>query len=250
MLKISIVTVCYNSEKYIRTAIESVISQDYQNIEYIIIDGNSSDNTIEIVKSYGQKISKFVSEPDKGIYDAMNKGIKLATGDIIGTLNSDDLYFNDNVISKVAESFQQNTNQILFGNLYYVKKENINSVVRKWISNDFIQNSFKRGWHPPHPTFFVRKKVYEKFGAFNLDYKLAADFELMLRFLEKHKLNSIYLDQTMVKMRLGGATNKNLKNIINQNIECHNAFKINNLKIPFFYSCLRLAPKVFQFFKK
>ena len=249
-MKVSIITVCYNSEKYIKTAIDSVLNQDYKNIEYIIVDGDSSDNTKDIIKSYGNKISKFISEPDKGIYDAMNKGIKLATGDVIGTLNSDDLYVDNKVVSKIVSEFNKSDAQILYGNLFYVKKDNTNSIVRNWKTGKYRPDSFKKGWHPAHPTFFVKNDVYKKFGFFNLNYHLAADFELMLRFLEKHKIKSIYLNETIVKMRLGGATNKNFKNIFYQNIECYKAFKNNNLSVSILYPVYRLVPKLMQYFGK
>jgi len=246
-MKVSIITVCFNSEKHIKTAIESVLNQDYDDIEYIIIDGGSTDNTIEIIKSYKDKITTFISEPDKGIYDAMNKGLKLASGEIIATLNSDDLYIDNTIVSTVANSFIKNKCEIVYGDLFYVKQDNTNSIVRKWNTKQFKQGSFKKGWHPPHPTFFVHKSIYLKYGYFNLKYKLAADFELMLRFLEKHKTISFYIKKPLVKMRLGGATNKNLKNIFNQNIECYKAFKNNSLDVSVLYPVYRLIPKLFQF---
>ncbi len=248
-MKVSIITVCFNSERTISTAIESVIMQKYPDIEHIIIDGASTDKTFEIIQSYGNKISKLISEPDNGIYDAMNKGIKIATGEIIGTLNSDDLYIDNQVISDVVKAFGSNID-LLYGDLFYVKKNNTDSIIRKWKSTNFKKNSFKNGWHPPHPTFFVKKNIYNKYGAFNLDYKLAADFELMLRFMEKHQLKNFYLNKTMVKMRLGGATNKNLKNILYQNIECYKAFKKNQLPVSILYPIFRLLPKLSQYFEK
>lgn len=248
-MKVSIITVCFNSETTIKDAIESVVKQDYKNIEHIIIDGNSKDNTLNIINSYSH-FAKIVSEPDKGIYDAMNKGIELATGDIIGTLNSDDIYNSADVISRIVKAFTNQNFDILYGDLYYVKKHNINNIVRKWSSNNFTEGSFRKGWHPPHPTFFVKKEVYNKYGGFNLDFKLAADFELMLRFLEKFKIKSQYLNIPMVKMRLGGATNKNFKNIFNQNIECYRAFKENSLKVTILYPFYRILPKFLQYFRK
>lgn len=249
-MKISIITVCYNSEKYIKDAIESVLNQDFDNMEYIIIDGASTDKTLEIVKSYGSKINQFISEPDKGIYDAMNKGIALATGDVIGTLNSDDLYINNKVLTNISETFTNSGSNIVFGDLFYVEKENTNTIVRKWQTKSFVPGSFKKGWHPPHPTFFVANKIYKKYGAFNLNYKLAADFELMLRFLEKHHIKNAYIQKPLVKMRLGGATNKNFSNIFKQNIECYKAFRNNNLQVSFLYPFFRLLPKISQYFGK
>ncbi|NJO92850.1 MAG: glycosyltransferase, partial [Chloroflexia bacterium] len=171
-MKISIITVCYNSEKYIRTAIDSVLQQTYEDIEYIIVDGGSVDATLSLIKPYQHKISKFISEPDNGIYDAMNKGINLATGDVIGTLNSDDLYVDEKVLSQVVEIFQNSKNDSLFADLFYVDKKNTNKIIRKWKTKEFIPGSFKKGWHPPHPTFFVKRDVYNKYGVFDLHYKL------------------------------------------------------------------------------
>jgi glycosyltransferase involved in cell wall biosynthesis len=247
-MKISIITVCYNSEKYIESAINSVLSQDYTDIEYIIIDGNSQDQTKEIIKKYLDRIHKFISEPDKGIYDAMNKGLNLATGEIIGFLNSDDLYIDNTIITQVVASFRQSNCDILYGDLYYVKADNPDIIIRKWKTKSFKNESFKRGWHPPHPTFIVRKNIYLKYGYFNCQFKLAADFELMLRFLEKYKVKSTYLCKSIVKMRLGGTTNKNIKNIIIQNIECYKAFIINDLDVSIIYPLYRLLPKIKQFF--
>jgi len=249
-LKISIITVCYNSEKYIKYAIESVINQTYPNIEYIIVDGASKDKTVDIIKSYGNKITKFISEPDKGIYDAMNKGIKMATGDVVAILNSDDFYINNNVISSVINELESKQTDCLFADLIYVDEHDTDKQIRYWKSKPFVPNSFIKGWHPAHPTFIVKNEVYRKLGYFSLKYKLAADFELMLRFLEKHQISSCYFPQAIIKMRLGGATNKNLKNILNQNIECYNAFKENDLSVSVFYPLYRLIPKLTQYFRK
>lgn len=243
---LSIITVCYNSEKFIKHAIESVLNQDYPNIEYIIVDGGSSDNTLNIVKSYGSKITKIISEPDKGIFDAMNKGISLASGDIIGMLNSDDLYLDNKVISKVVESFKTYACKIIYGDLVYVKKDDINCIVRRWITKEYKQAAFKKGWHPPHPTLFVTKDTYELFGNFKLKFNLAADFEIMLRFIEKEKLKSYYLPQTLVKMRMGGASNKGIKSIFRQNIDCYKAFEENGIDVSILYPIYRLIPKIKQ----
>ncbi|MBX2959224.1 MAG: glycosyltransferase [Flavobacteriales bacterium] len=248
-MKISIITVCFNSEKHIKTAIESVINQTYKNIEYIVIDGASKDNTVNIVKSYGDKITKFISEPDKGIYDAMNKGFKLATGDYLAVINSDDFYMCNDAIESVVNELNKKQTDSLFADLIYVDENNTDKQVRYWKSNEFIKGSFKKGWHPAHPTFFVKNGIYKKYGYFDLSFKLAADFELMLRFLEKHQISSCYLPKPIIKMRLGGATNKNIKNIYNQNIECYRAFKVNHLSVSIFYPLYRLLPKLVQFFK-
>jgi len=248
-LKISIITVCYNSEKHIKTAIESVINQTYLDIEYIVVDGASKDRTVDIIKSYGDKITKMVSEPDKGIYDAMNKGFQLATGDYLALINSDDFYMSNDAIENVVNELNKKQTDSLFADLIYVEENNTDKQVRYWKSNEFVKGSFKKGWHPAHPTFFVKNEIYKKYGYFDLSFKLAADFELMLRFLEKYQISSCYLSKPIIKMRLGGATNKNFKNIYNQNIECYRAFKVNDLSVSILYPFYRLLPKIIQFFK-
>lgn len=248
-MKISIITVCYNSEKHIKTAIESVINQTYLDIEYIVVDGASKDRTVDIIKSYGDKITKMVSEPDKGIYDAMNKGFQLATGDYLAVINSDDFYMSNDAIENVVNELNKKQTDSLFADLIYVEENNTDKQVRYWKSNEFVKGSFKKGWHPAHPTFFVKNEIYKKYGYFDLSFKLAADFELMLRFLEKYQISSCYLSKPIIKMRLGGATNKNFKNIYNQNIECYRAFKVNDLSVSILYPFYRLLPKIIQFFK-
>ena len=248
-MKISIITVCYNSEKHIKTAIESVINQTYKNIEYIVVDGASKDSTVDIIESYGDKITKFVSERDKGIYDAMNKGFQMATGDYLAVINSDDFYMSNDAIESVVNELNKKQTDSLFADLIYVEENNTEKQVRYWKSNEFVKGSFKKGWHPAHPTFFVKNEIYKKYGYFNLSFKLAADFELMLRFLEKYQISSCYLPKPIIKMRLGGATNKNFKNIYNQNIECYRAFKVNQLPVSILYPLYRLLPKLIQFLK-
>lgn len=247
MQKVSIITVCYNSELTIRDAIESVLNQSYKNIEYIIIDGGSSDTTIDIVKSYGEKIHKFISEKDKGIYDAMNKGIEHATGDIIGLLNSDDFYIDNDVIKKIVYVFNDKKTDSVYADLLYVGKNNVNKTIRYWKSKPYKDRLFYKGWQPPHPTFFVKKSIYSKFGYFNIDMPFSNDFEILLRFIEKNKISTFYLPETIIKMRIGGESNKSIKNIIVQNYYCYKSFKMNNLKVSIFYPVLRLFPKLLQF---
>jgi glycosyltransferase involved in cell wall biosynthesis len=250
MMKISIITVVYNNKNTIRSAIESVLNQTYKNIEYIIIDGGSIDGTVDIIKSYGNKIDKFISEPDNGIYDAMNKGIKLSRGDIVGILNSDDFYAFNNVLEIVINEFKSKNVDCLYGDLEYVDSKNINKVIRYWKSKPYKEGFFQKGWHPPHPTFFVKRECYEKYGLFNLDFKIAADYELMLRFLEKYKLKSSYIPKTIVKMRIGGESNKSLSNIIKANIESYKAWKVNDLYINPFMLSLKPLSKILQFFNR
>lgn len=249
-MKISIITATYNSAATIKDTLISVNNQDYPNIEHIIIDGNSSDNTLDIVREYGKRVTTIVSEPDKGIYDAMNKGIRAATGDIVGILNSDDFYAYDDVISKIVSVFEADDNiEGVYTDLYYVKQNNPDEVVRHWVSKPFKLKSFFKGWHPPHPTLYLKREVYEKYGVFDLDFRLAADFELMMRFFEKYKIKTKYLNITTIRMRLGGATSKNFSNVKKQNIECIKAFESNGFKAPLLYPVYRLFPKLLQYFK-
>lgn len=217
-MKISIITVCFNSANTIGDTIKSIATQTYLDKEHIVVDGVSKDATMHMVRS-SLSVSVCISEPDNGIYDAMNKGIALATGDVVGTLNADDYYMNDQVLDDIAKVFLDPTIEACYGDLVYVRQDNINKIVRFWKSNDYKSGMFKSGWMPAHPTFFVRKNVYERLGSFDLRYKIAADFEILFRFIEKNKIKTKYLPKVLVKMRLGGTTNKNLSNIIKQNKE-------------------------------
>jgi len=219
-MKVSIVTVVWNNKKTIKNAIESVLGQTYNNLEYIIIDGASTDGTVEIINSYGSKISKFLSEPDKGLYDAMNKGLKLATGDIVGILNSDDFYVDDKVIEKVAKVFKDKKVDSVYADLVYVKPDDLENVVRYYDSSHFDPNKFAYGWMPAHPTFFVKREIYDQYGYFKTDYKIAADYELLVRFLKKYKISYYYLNEVIVKMRTGGISTSGLKSnyILNKEI--------------------------------
>jgi len=208
-LLVSIITPVLNNKGTIETAIKSVLGQSYKNVEYIIVDGGSTDGTVEIISKYRDKIAKFVSEKDKGVFDGMNKGIKLATGDIIGILNSDDVYASDDVVETIVKTMERNID-VCWGDLVYVKRDNPEKIIRYWKSSEYKEGKIKRGWMPPHPTFFVRKWVYEKYGGFNLDLPISADYEVMLRFLERYKIKSCYIPQVLVKMRIGGQSSKNL----------------------------------------
>jgi glycosyltransferase involved in cell wall biosynthesis len=249
-MKISIITVAYNSSLTIKDTFNSVLAQTYPDIEYIVVDGNSQDKTKDIIKTFEPLFvgrMKWISEPDKGLYDAMNKGIRMSTGEVIGIINSDDLFCDDRAIEKVIRVFEQNKSlDSVYADLYYVAQNDTNKIVRHWLTGS--QRKFKYGWHPAHPTFYVRREVYEKYGLFNLDFKLAADFEIMLRFLEKYKIATLYLREPLVKMRLGGETNKSYKNIFNQNVECVRAFVQNDLRVNrIMYPFFRIIPKLFQF---
>jgi glycosyltransferase involved in cell wall biosynthesis len=247
-LKISIITVTYNSAATIGQTILSVINQTYPDIEYIIVDGKSTDNTLQIVEKYKGRIAKVISEADKGLYDALNKGIDIASGDVIGILHSDDFYIDNNVIQKYADTFVKNASDAVYSDLYYVDKNNTDKVIRRWKSGENKVHSFINGWMPPHPTFFVKKEIYQKFGKFNLEFKSAADYELMLRFIQKFRISISYLPEYTIKMRMGGKSNVSVQNRINANLEDRKAWEINGLKPRFYTLYLKPLRKILQFF--
>ncbi|GGI54441.1 glycosyltransferase family 2 protein [Oxalicibacterium solurbis] len=229
---ISIITVCYNSAATIKDTLQSVAIQTYPSIEHLIVDGLSKDATMDVVRQFPH-VTHAVSEQDGGIYDAMNKGIAMATGNVIGFVNADDFYASPDVLASVMQVFEDPTVEACYGDLCYVKQEETSSVVRYWRSFDFKPGLFLRGWCPPHPTFFVRKDVYERCGGFDLNYKIAADVELMMRFLEAQSVRSRYIPKILVNMRMGGTTNRSIKNVVNQNREIWRAFQKNGLKPSF-----------------
>jgi glycosyltransferase involved in cell wall biosynthesis len=248
-MKISIITVVFNNCKTIRNAINSVLNQKYENIEYIIIDGGSNDGTLDIINEYKDSISVIVSELDKGIYDAMNKGIRMASGDVVGFLNSDDLFADPTVIHDVMECFITDSElDILYGNLVYVSQYATEKIVRKWNSKSYCDDFFESGNVPPHPTLYVRSHVYNQAGIFDLQYTLAADYEFMLRIFKKHQFKSLQIQRLIVRMRLGGATNKNLRNILKGNKEILRSWNNNGLKAPFALMPLRIIKRLGQFF--
>lgn len=247
-MKISIITIAFNSEETIEETIQSVIAQDYSNIEYIVIDGGSTDGTMSIVEKYLDKLAVVVSEPDKGIYDAMNKGVSLATGELIGILNSDDIYANNSVVSSIVTKVADNDS--VYADLVYVDRNNTDKVTRYWKSGEYKLGLFRKGWMPPHPTFFLKKKCYDEFGTYNLSLKSAADYELMLRMLHKNKISVVYLPEVITKMRVGGQSNVTLMNRLKANKEDRLAWKINNLKPGLFTLSMKPLRKITQFIKK
>ena len=248
-MKISIITVCFNSVETIEDTIKSVLSQSYENIEYIIVDGGSTDGTLEIIGGYKNKISKVISEPDNGIYDAMNKGIDLATGEFIGGLNSDDIYMDNNVLTSVMRVFATEGVDAVYGDLIYVDRNDTSKMKRYWKSGEYKLGAFYKGWVPPHPTFFCRKEIYTNYGYFRSDMHVAADFELMLRFIEKHMIKLSYFPETLVKMRTGGCANV-WQGIIRGNFEIFRSFGINGLHISPLFFINKPLQKISQVFKR
>ena len=232
--------------------LNSVASQSHNNIEHIVIDGASTDGTLSLLNSKKDQLSILVSESDNGIYDAMNKGIKLAKGNIIGFLNSDDFYANNEVISKVVSEFKKEPSlDACYADLIYVNQSNTSKIVRNFKSSEFKQGLFSKGWCPPHPTFFVRRSVYERYGNFDLNYRIASDVDLMMRFLEIHKIKSLYIPEVWVKMRMGGTTNKNFKNIWAQNQEVLRSFDKNGLSVNLIiFVIYKIFSRVKQFFMR
>jgi glycosyltransferase len=248
-MKISIITVCYNSESTIRDTIKSISSQGYDNIEHIVVDGLSADQTLNLIKQCSVAPARLISEPDNGIYDAMNKGIQQATGDVIVFLNADDFYAGDDVVSTMVDFMEINGLDAAYGDLLYIDCQDKSREVRFWEAGKYRPGAFSKGWVPPHPTFFCRREVYEKFGAFRTDMKIAADFELMLRFIEKHKIKVGYLPRTIVKMRTGGAAN-GWKGRVRGNIEMLRSFRLNGLKLSPLFFINKPVTKILQVFKK
>lgn len=222
-MKVSIITPTLNSSKTIKDCIDSIKLQSYPLIEHIVIDGGSIDNTIELVKKHGINDTKLISEKDNGIYDALNKGIKKASGDIVGILHSDDFYAYEDVIKDVVEVFTKEKTDSCYADLCYVSNSDTERIIRYWKAGAFSRKSFRFGWMPPHPTFFVKKVIYYKYGLFDLSYDISADYELMIRFLYKNLISTFYLPKVIIKMRVGGKSNRNLKHIL---IKMYQDYKI------------------------
>lgn len=244
---VSILTVVYNNASTIRDAIESVLSQDYPNIQYIIIDGGSTDGTLEIIEEYRSRIHTIISEKDKGIFNAMNKGLALCQGEWSAILNSDDVYASKDVISKVNAEFDRTGCDAVYGDLVYVAPDNLNKVIRHWKSGEYHKNAFLYGWMPAHPSFFLRTKYYRQFGVFREELIISADYELMVRMLFKHNLSASWIPFVLVKMRTGGNSDGDLSRRIRANQEDKASWAVNGLSPYWFTLLLKPFRKIGQF---
>ncbi len=249
-MRISIITIAYNSAETIEATIQSVIAQDYTDVEYIIIDGASKDATMDVVDRYRDQIAVVVSEPDKGIYDAMNKGVARATGEVVGILNSDDFYADNTVLSDVAARFKETGADAVYADLVYVERDNPDKVLRYWKSKPYKPGMFRKGWMPAHPTFFLKNECYRAHGTYSTELRSAADYELMLRMLEKHAISAVHLPRVLTKMRVGGQSNVSLKNRIRANKEDRRAWKMNGLTPAWYTLTVKPLSKLTQFIRK
>ena len=248
-MKVSIITAAYNNRDTIGHCIDSVHGQSYENIEHIIIDGSPQDSFFEKSSEYKNSVAKYIHEPGIGLYPALNKGIKLATGNIVGLLHADDFYAGSNVIDKVVSHMNEHNTDSCYGDLLYVDKHDGAKTIRYWKSCEYKEGLFSRGWMPPHPTFFVKKKIYDRWGVFNTDYTIASDYELMLRFLQKNKISTCYIPEVLVKMRTGGTSNRNIKNLIIKSSEDLKACRQNDVRNGFSTVLMKNLSKIPQFFR-
>ena len=244
-MKVSIITAVYNRKDTIEDAIESCLNQRFGDVELIVIDAESTDGTLNIIKRYSDRVSCLVSEPDEGIYDALNKGISRSTGDVIGFLHSDDLFYDESVLEIVAEEFRKDEVDAVYGDLIYVDKDNPNITVRHWVSGEFTSSKLSNGWMPPHPALFMKRGVYDKVGFFSLDYPIAADYDHILRsFISGIKVS--YIPKTLVKMRVGGASNNSIKNLIKKYKENYKIIKSHGFN-GHRATLMKMLSKIFQY---
>ncbi len=247
-MKISIITVVFNGEETIADCLNSVAMQAYGDVEHIVIDGGSSDGTGEIVERHISSVAQFISEPDEGIYDAMNKGISLATGEVIGILNSDDIYQDQTILAQVASAFESNDIDACYADLVYVKQDNLDHVVRNWQSQDHFSGLSFRGWMPAHPTLFITKSAYQRVGDYDTKLRFQADLEFCARAFERFKIRSQYIPALWVRMRLGGASNNSLINMLKGNWESYLALRRLGMKRdPFSYFFIKFSSRIKQF---
>ncbi len=245
--KITIITAVFNRATTIQTSIESVLNQRAANIELIVIDGNSTDGTQEVVRRYEANLAKFISESDTGIYNALNKGIRAATGEVVGFLHADDMLANPNVVRSISDAFQDPTIDAAYGDLVYVDALRPEHIVRYWKSGQATKSRFRRGWMPPHPTFYLRREHYVTLGGYREDFQISADYELLLRMLFKHRLRPAYIEDVLVKMRLGGKSNISMANRLLANREDRHAWEVNDLRPPFGLQLFKPLRKLYQY---
>lgn len=249
-MKVTIITVTYNSSRFLEDCIHSVAAQTHPEIEYIIIDGNSTDETLSIIKRNERYIHQWVSEPDNGMYDALNKGMKMATGNIVGILNSDDMLAYPDTIAHIVQCFEENTVDSIYGDLVYVERLDTNRTVRAWYGKKYNRKSFQYGWMPGHPTFYVRREIIESLGGYETHFFSAADYEFMVRYLYNHRISSFYLPELIVKMRVGGASNKTIYKRLRANRRDYLAMKTNHIPMPLLVSILKPLIKIPQFIRR
>lgn len=247
-MKISVITVARNSADTIADTLRSVATQTYPNVEHIVVDGASTDETLGIVRRQGGRVTKVLSEPDGGIYDAMNKGLALATGDVLGFLNADDVYADASILAQVADAMSDPEVDACYADLVYVKRHDLGHVVRYWKSRPYTEGLFERGWMPAHPTFFARHAVYQRFGGFDTTFRIVSDFELTLRFLRVHRIRSIHVPRIWVHMRVGGLSNRNPSSVIRGNIEAWRVCKKHSLSVGRFFILKKILSRIPQFF--
>ena len=250
MITFSIITVVRNRADTIADAIESVAGQRHGGVSHIVIDGASTDGTLAVVERYRERLSLVVSEPDRGIYDAMNKGLRAASADVVGFLNADDVYADGGVLGEVAECFEDPSVEAVYGDLVYVSAADPSRVVRYWKSGEYRPGLFRTGWMPAHPTFFARRRVYERYGGFDLSYRLQSDFDLTMRLMEVHRIRCRYLPRVLTRMRTGGATNSSVRNVIRGNLEAYRACRKHAPGVTPLFLVRKVLSRVPQFFAK
>ena len=247
-MKISVITVVRNNVDTIADTLHSVADQTHPDVEHVVVDGASTDGTLDIVRREDGKVARVLSEPDQGIYDAMNKGIALATGEVVGFLNADDVYADDTVLAQVAETMNDPSVDACYADLVYVGKHDTNRVIRYWKSRPYAEGLFEKGWMPAHPTFFARRAVYQTFGGFDTSFRIVSDFELTLRFLRVHRIRSVHVSRLWVRMRMGGVSNRGVINIIKGNLEARRACKKHALVVSRAFILMKILSRVPQFF--
>ncbi len=248
--RVSIITAVYNRGATLATAIESVLKQTGVEIEYIVVDGMSNDDTVKVITNYSDQLASYIREPDEGIYDALNKGLRAATGDIIGFVHADDMLANPNVISHIVNVFESQPVDGVYGDLVYVAADTPDRLVRYWKSGSFIPGRFRWGWMPPHPTFYLKREIYEKFGGYRSDFEISADYELLVRMMVKHQIQVGYLDEVVVRMRTGGKSNSSLHNRLLANREDLRAWTVNGMRPPLGLQVTKPLRKVGQYFAR